>query len=127
METIGDLSRWSSGRPDGAEIVVLGVHSPALQWVLRGFPQAKFTDVLAAGSQPPMVITPQQEQPTLAATYRGQDFVWGVEPNWAGMSITDRISWIAYHTSPKNNQMIILWARSDLFPDHTTTTGQAAP
>jgi hypothetical protein len=126
-ETIGDLSRWSSGRPDGAEIVVLGVHSPALQWALRGFPLAKFTDVLAAGSQPPMVITPQQEQPTLAATYRGQEFTWGVEPNWAGMSITDRISWIAYHTSPKNNQMIILWARSDLFPDHIPTTGQAAP
>jgi hypothetical protein len=127
METIGDLSRWSTGRPDGAEIVVLGIHSPALQWTLRGIPQAKFADALAVGSQPPLVITPQQQQPALAAAYRGQDFVWGVEPNWTDMTLIDRLSWVAFHSSPKNRQMIILWARTDLFPDHSSTPVQAAP
>ncbi|MDD5367661.1 MAG: hypothetical protein PHQ40_01135 [Anaerolineaceae bacterium] len=127
MDTIGDLSRWSIGRPDGSEIVVMGFHSPALRWALRGIPLAKFADALAVGSQPQLVITAQADQPALAASYRGQDFVWGVEPNWSAMGLIDRLSWVAFHSGPMESQKIILWARSDLFPDHTNSPVQAAP
>jgi hypothetical protein len=89
-------------------------------------PNAEFTPVLAPGSQPPLVITVQQQQPGLAASYRGEEFVWDEQPDWQSLDVLGRLTWVAYHTAPLQSQKIILWARADIFPDHTTA-GATAP
>lgn len=126
FETVGQLSEWNTGRKDAVQIVVAGISSDALRWAMRGMPNAEFTPILAPGSQPPLVITMQQQQPGLAASYRGEEFVWDEQPDWQSLDVLGRLTWIAYHTAPLQSQKIILWARADIFPDHTTA-GATAP
>ncbi len=117
LETYGDLSAWRTGRRDALDLVAVGIPSPALRWILRNLPEARFSDQLGPGSQPSVVITGQEQEPALAASYRGESIPWLEEPDWAAMSPFDRTNWIAFHRGPQKQATLILWARTDLFPD----------
>lgn len=64
-----------------------------------------------------MAITADQPSPNLAATYRGQDFVLQVKPAWQTMTYSQWLGWIARNPVPLEKTTVVLWARSDLFPD----------
>jgi hypothetical protein len=76
-------------------------------------------DALDASSAPPLLITPLQNEPALAAPYRGQDFTWHQQPTWdAGFN--EWLRWIILREMPQSFDTILLWARDDLFIDSNT-------
>ena len=50
-------------------------------------------------------------------SYRGQDFIWYERSGWSGSLPESVWAWITARTAPINSESIVLWARSDLFPD----------
>jgi hypothetical protein len=118
MQTIEQLAVWRSGNRQSLDVLV-AVDSPALRWLLRDYPQVQFAGVAAASVENPasVVITRQSEDaPSLASSYRGQDFVWWSYSEWQANAPPDVLRWLAYRTQPWWHEKIILWARADLFP-----------
>jgi hypothetical protein len=128
-QTLSDLSSRNTGLKDQLEIVAL-MDSPALQWVLRQFPNSRFATTLSASESPPVVITLKDaEIPSLAEKYRGQDFVWQLYPAWQGVFPSNIINWLAFRQVPLGQigqDQIILWARSDMFPGGILGTSDSA-
>ncbi len=116
MTTLSDLSSWNTGLRDQLAVVYL-TDSAALRWALRDYPNARFEASLSTTESPPVVITLKgSEEPKLAQTYRGQDFIWQLSPGWQGVFPPDFINWLAFRQAPLSQDQIILWARTDIFP-----------
>lgn len=121
-QTIEQLSLWHTGDRRSLDVLA-AVDTPELRWILRDYPQAQFAGIEAAraganaGDAPSVVITRQSEEsPSLASSYRGQDFLWWSYPEWQGGAPPDVLRWLAYRSQPWWQEKIILWARVDLFP-----------
>ncbi len=114
--TADDLSDWSMGQANAQPIVISGLESPALAWILRTH-QVTVMDTLDVSSTPPIVITPAQADPALAAAYRGQDFTWRQRAAWDSAQAMDWLRWFILRQMPQTGETIILWARNDLFLD----------
>jgi hypothetical protein len=116
--TVDDLSEWETGSRTDLPVTISGVDSPALLWVLHHH-KVTVVDALDASSAPPLLITPLQNEPALAAPYRGQDFTWHQQPTWdAGFN--EWLRWIILREMPQSFDTILLWARDDLFIDSNT-------
>jgi hypothetical protein len=115
-QTLIDLSKWQTSLPDTLDIVSL-VDTPALRWALRNFPQTSFLSEPPSGKRPSVVITTQElSAPELAASYRGQDFLWSAWRGWEGSLPPDFVTWLAFRKTPQQTTHIILWMRADLKP-----------
>jgi hypothetical protein len=121
--TVDDLSEWETGYQGSLVVTITGVDSPALAWVLRGYQQRQ-SAALDVSAAPPIVITSEQADPSLAAVYRGQDFAWLQTPQWEATAFTSpwhwisyRLRWLALRELPQSTDTILLWARDDLFLD----------
>jgi hypothetical protein len=113
QRSVRDQSSWSDIDPDSQSVTIAGIDSPALQWMLRDRPvEVRASAGAAAGS--PMVITGDQQDPALTATYRGQSFVWRSTPLWSWAAFPE---WLPFHEAAHQDEAIILWVRNDLFPD----------
>lgn len=112
LETVEELSAWNIGDPRRLPVTVAGVDSPALRWLLRDHP-LEFAAAPPANEAVPLLIT-ADTQPSLAADYRGQDFVWWETPDWANALPADWMHWYLFHQIGVQRQNILLWARSDL-------------
>jgi hypothetical protein len=123
VSTVDQLSEWSEGNVDAVPVMIYNVDSPALRWALRSHTMTT-VDGLDPTSSPPVLITPFQDNPGLAAPYRGQDFTWSQEPNWSAALPGDWLKWIALREMPQQYETIMLWARDDLFLDASL---QASP
>jgi hypothetical protein len=128
MTTLSDFSSWNTGLRDQLVVVSLA-DSVALRWALRDYPNARFETSLSTTESPPVVITlKESEEPKLAQDYRGQDFVWHRSPGWQGIFPPDFINWLAFRQAPVNQDQIILWARTDIFPGGVSNpTGSLVP
>ena len=116
LTTVDQVSDWSLDNINSQPVTIAGIHSPALQWLLRG--HAVFlTDALDVSAAPPIVITTDQDNPALAASYRGQGFVWRDQPQWAQTGLSDWVNWLGFHQVVQNPEKIIVWVRGDLFLD----------
>ena len=117
--TLNDLSARNVGYRHQIDILTT-VDTPSMRWVLRNYPQAQFTADLEIGELPSVIITRQEgEAPQLNTAYRGQDFVWWQQPGWSGALPTPILRWLTFREAEIKNETVILWARSDLFPDGT--------
>jgi hypothetical protein len=105
---------WSKGNDNAVSVIIAGVNSPALEWTLRDHPIV-IAESLDISSSPDFVITPLQDDPTLSASYRGQDFNWRQTPNWNVTLPQDWVRWIALREMSQSGETIILWVREDLF------------
>jgi hypothetical protein len=114
--TIGDISEWHTGRRDDIEILVTE-DLPSFRWSLRQFPNVRYGGQFSSAELPALVITPQEIEPRLAATYRGTDFLWSDKPVWSGVLPADVLLWLVSRESPTQSDQVILWARNDLFLD----------
>jgi len=127
MRTIGDLSEWKTGFRQNIDVVA-SVNTPSLRWALRDFPNARFVSEPPVSELPSVIITRQDQQPpALSTSYRGQDFAWWTFPGWTGALPTAFIPWLTFREGPTQDQQIILWARSDLFPGGAAIPANAAP
>jgi hypothetical protein len=114
--TVDQTSDWSKDNINSQPVTIAGVNSPALQWLLRNH-ALYMTTALDTTSAPPIIIAGDQNNPALAADYRGQDFVWQQDPLWKQTGIGDWISWLSFHQIPQNPRKLIVWVRTDLFID----------
>ncbi len=116
LQSIRDLSEWQTGFRNQIEIVS-EVDTASMRWLLRDYPNVQYTSQPASGELPPVIISLQtQEAPTLASSYRGQDFVWWTRPDWTGSLPPDPITWLVFRQAPVKDEHVILWAREDIFP-----------
>jgi hypothetical protein len=113
-KTVDDLSEWGMGYDNAVRVIIYRLRSPALEWALREH-GAVTVDVLDVASVPELVITDFAGDPALAASYRGQDFTWRQTTSWETAQARDWLRWLAYREMPQNGEIIILWAREDLF------------
>jgi hypothetical protein len=121
ISTVNDISEFSTGQAQSQPVTVMGVDSAALQWLLRNHPvETVFT--LDPQLAPPIVITPFMDNLGLPAAYRGQDFTWRQTPQWDLITAPDWIRWLVFRQLPRENEIILLWARDDLFPDARETS-----
>lgn len=118
--TVDQMSDWSKDNINSQPVTIAGLNEPALQWLLRGH-GVQTTTALDVSSAPPILITTSQNNPALAARYRGQDFVWRLDPAWSQTSLPDWIRWLGFHQVPENSLKLIVWVRSDLFIDAPRT------
>ena len=114
-QTADDVSEWATGDPHNLPVLIQGIDSPALLWALR-FHDPKVVTALDPASSPALVVTPPQQDPQLAASYRGQDFTWRQYPVWDSFA-SFQIQWFTFHEIPFSSETIILWARDNLFID----------
>ena len=114
LDSIEQISTVSTGENQSQPITISDVNSPALLWLLRNHEVIQVS-VLDPLSAPPLVITPYTTELSLAASYRGQDFVWRQTPNWAVTS--NWTKWLVLHEMPQDSEWIILWGRNDIFFD----------
>ncbi|MGE5072564.1 MAG: hypothetical protein ACM3MF_03980 [Anaerolineae bacterium] len=115
-QTVDDLSDWSRSNADAQPVTIVALDSPALQWLLRGH-ELHQVAALDVSSQPPILIAVGQNNPQLAAGYRGQEFVWRQDPMWDQTTVFDWFRWLGFHQVVQEPQKVILWVRTDLFID----------
>jgi hypothetical protein len=120
LATVDQVSDWSKDNIDSQPVTIAGIDSPALRWLLRDH-AVTVTPALDAVSSPPIVITTGQDNPALAARYRGQELVWRQEPQWNQTSFADWFGWLGFHQILQNPQKVVIWVRDDLFLDATTS------
>jgi hypothetical protein len=114
-QTAEQVSEWSTGQADDLPVTVYGVDSPALFWALR-HRRVDVVFALDSISAPALVITPPQETLELASAYRGQDFNWRQSPVWEAFP-SFQLQWLTRRELPTQPEVIVLWARNDLFVD----------
>jgi hypothetical protein len=126
LQTLGDLSEWNTGFRHSIDVTA-PQDIPSLQWVLRDYARARYVNTPSSSDQPSVVFTREGDQsPELAAAYRGQDFVWWVNPDWEGALPLELERWITYRQAPVQNIHLILWARTNLFPGAAAAPGTSA-
>ncbi len=126
LETLGDISEWHTGFRQQIDILS-ETSAPSLRWLLRDYPNARFDTEPATGDLPSVIITPQEQQPILTSAYRGQDFVWWARPGWTGPLPPNIPLWIVSRQAPVEQDHLILWARSDIFPGGSVSSEENPP
>ncbi len=121
--SVDDVSEFSLGHPEAQPVTILGINSPALEWILQNR-EVEVVSELNPQVAPPIVITPLMQDLGLPSAYRGQDFTWRQRPLWDGITTPDWIRWLVFRQLPRDNETIILWVRDDLFPDKRETSQQ---
>ena len=116
LASVDDVSEFSIGHDTSQPVIVMGIDSPALEWVLRGRP-VELVSTLDPQVAPPIVITPVMSDLGLPAAYRGQDFIWRQRPRWQEMQNPEWIRWLVFRQLTREDETIVLWVRDDLFPD----------
>jgi hypothetical protein len=117
LSTLEDLSARAIGE-DRALDVVLETDSAALAWTLRAWPKLHSIEQATGLTQPAAIISAEAgEQPARASAYRGQSFVLAQQPDWGRGWPPDLLKWLLFRETPVRSETVILWLRSDLFPD----------
>ncbi|MBN1453489.1 MAG: hypothetical protein JW963_20910 [Anaerolineales bacterium] len=117
LATVNEQSEWSTGDAFSQDVTLLGIDSPALEWLLRGR-NMRMASALDMQDAPAIIISSSQMgDPNLPIAYRGQDFTWRREPSWGVLSIYEWIKWSVFREMPYDSEMVIVWVRNDLFID----------
>jgi hypothetical protein len=121
LQTVNEVSELSVGDNQSQPITIMGVNSPALEWLLRNH-AVKVVAALDPQGTPPLIITPPMNDLSLPSAYRGQDFVWRQVVQYDTMQRPEWWRWLVNRQLPRTDEVIILWARNDLFPDGRQTS-----
>ena len=116
LASVRDVSEMSLGHDQSQPVTLMGVDSPALEWLLR-YHSVELVSTLDPQSAPPIIITPPMDALSLPSAYRGQDFTWRQRVQYESMQRPEWWRWLVNRQLPRENETIILWARDDLFPD----------
>ncbi len=116
LMTVNQMSDWSKTNANALSVTIVGIDSPALKWLLHQH-KVEVVSSLDASTSPSIVITTGQDNPSLAAGYRGQSFAWRQSPLWDAAQTSDWLHWVAFHQMAQTPETIIVWVRNDLFID----------
>jgi hypothetical protein len=120
LKVANQISDLNTGYAGQLPLTVLGVDSPALQWLFRDW-QVRSVSALVPDSSPQLIIS-SVDQISLAANYRGEALPLTELADWNNATPADWLKWFIYRQMPILRQEIILWVRSDLMLD-----GQGLP
>ncbi len=114
-QTIQELSLWSSGHRQEQTVLIAGWQEvpPSLRWALRNHP-LKFSQTIQLDGSEVLVITPPTLPEALPVPYRGQDFIFRIRPA-KELQPLHRWQWLFLRRLPSEQEMLMLWVRSDLF------------
>ncbi len=115
LEVANQISDLNSGYAGQLPLTILGVDSPALDWLFRDWTVSKVTS-LAPDAKPEMVIS-TVDQLSLAADYRGEALPLSEVADWDHATTPNWLDWFVYRQMPILRQEVILWVRSDLTLD----------
>jgi hypothetical protein len=121
LQSVNEVSELSVGEDQSQPVTIMGVNSPALEWLLRDH-AVKSVAALDPQATPPLLITPPMDNLDLPAAYRGQDFTWRRVVQYDNMQRAEWWRWLVNRQLPRSDEVIILWARNDLFPDGRQTS-----
>jgi hypothetical protein len=127
VKTLGDFSEWKTGNRNGLDVTVVDINLPSLKWALRGVEQVQYLDFLPADNQPSILITKDQQDLALAASYSGQGFVWEQGPAWSLIFPLEWPRWMIYREATLEKRMVVLWIRTDIFPGAASTSPAVLP
>ncbi len=116
ISSVDDISDLSVGHELSQPVTIMGLNSPALEWLLRNH-EVKVVDTLDPQSAPPLVITLPMNDLKLASAYRGEAFTWRQTVQYNSMKPQEWWRWLVNRQLPRKDEQVILWARDDLFPD----------
>jgi len=116
ISSVDDISDLSVGHELSQPVTIMGLNSPALEWLLRNH-EVKVVDTLDPQSAPPLVITLPMNDLKLASAYRGEAFTWRQTVQYNSMKPQEWWRWLVNRQLPRQDEQVILWARDDLFPD----------
>lgn len=118
--TLSDLSKWQTGFSDQIDVVVTA-NANVLRWALRDIRNVTYASSPDVALSPAIMITwKEQESPTLAHAYRGQDLILQWYPGWEGALPTPLLPWLTSRQAPLAQLQVVLWARADIFPGGLT-------
>lgn len=118
-KTLSDHIGWRSDTHKTPEVVLLEMTSPALEWLLRGYPGLRVEKSVPVSVMPEFLISTDAVQLDQAAAYTGTGFDLSRSPTWDLIPPTEWVNWLVYRTVRTDawaKQTVILWVRSDLFP-----------
>ncbi|MBV6393045.1 MAG: hypothetical protein KPEEDBHJ_02275 [Anaerolineales bacterium] len=116
-DTVSQVSELGRGNDHVASVAILGLNSPALEWALRENPVQVIASIDPTAA-PDVVVAPYElNLPSLASAYRGQDFIWRQTPAWGGADSSAWFRWVSLREMPQSRELIIVWAKSELFLD----------
>ena len=115
LKVANQISDLNTGITGQLSLTVLGVDSPALQWLFRDW-QVQDVNTLAPDAKPEMVIS-SADKLSLAADYRGEALPLSEVADWSHATSTDWLKWFVYRQMPMLRADVILWVRSDLMLD----------
>jgi hypothetical protein len=117
VSQMNDLSRWKAGMNGALDVTIVGLDSPALQWVLRDWPLTVSSGSALSGTPSIVIASDQFPSANIETTYRGQDLTWRKYPGWNQGISADWLRWSILHDYPTGDEKIVLWVRSDVFVD----------
>jgi hypothetical protein len=120
LKVANQISDLNAGYNAQLPLTVLGVDSPALQWLFRGW-QVQYVGALAPDSKPELVIS-SIDKLSLAADYRGEPIPLTEVADWDHATSSGWLKWFVYRQMPILRQDVILWVRSDLMLDNQGAT-----
>jgi len=122
MTSLGDISEWNTGRRDWLDLSVISLPSPSLHWALRNWNNVIFIEQIPPDAKSSLVITQDQKSLSLGASYTGQSFALGQLVNWSKTQPSAWLNWFMFRDAINDQDIIVLWVRSDLFPGAGPTT-----
>jgi len=117
-DNLEDFSKWKTGETKVLDVGVMGLKSPALEWLLRRNRQVTYAEGFSANS-PSILITPRKTELGLSVSYSGQALTWNMAPTWSQFTADQWLKWLAFREAPAEKQIIQLWVRTDVFPGAT--------
>ncbi len=115
LKTISDLSLWSTSQANRVDIQIANIDSDSLLWALKSFDNVQLEQSFNPHSSSSIILTPQNMVIESENIYRGQNFLWSLEPDFASMSAKDWAKWGLFRTAPQKSTELILWAKNALF------------
>ncbi len=115
LKVANQISDLNAGYAASLPLTILGVNSPALDWLFRDWQIQKVTE-LAPEATPEMIIS-SIDKLSLTANYRGEALPLSEVADWGHAKTSDWLKWFVFRQMPILRQDIILWVRSDLMLD----------
>jgi len=116
MASLGDVSEWNTGRRDWLDLSVISQPLPSLRWELRNWNNVSFVDQVSPDAKPSLVITGDQKSLALGAQYTGQSFALDQIVDWSKTQPSTWLNWFMFRDAIYDQDTVVLWVRSDLFP-----------
>jgi hypothetical protein len=122
LEQANELSQLGRGSNAALNVMLVNLDSPALRWLFRDW-RVISAQAVSFDSNPELILTPSTAiPPELESAYRGALMPWRAYPAWEQAILPDWLRWLVNHDLPQGQETLLLWARTDLFPDSQNTT-----